>query len=780
MRTPLLTLALTCASLLAPLSLNTHAQSAPAATAAAAGNARVIVKVRADSLLGRMQALSVTNAMTGTAAGTTAQLSERAHALGQRMGLALRAGASVADRTQVMFASGMTSEQLAQRLAAESDIEYAVPDQRRHLLVAPNDSFYATRAVSGGAGGPAAGQWYLRAPAGEVRSSLDVETAWNLTTGSPNIVVAVLDTGIRFDHPDLKTVAAGGNLLAGYDMVLDTVYAGDGNGRDADPSDEGDWVSQAEKTANPTDFGECDVSNSSWHGTQTAGLIGALTNNGVGMASVGRTVRVLPVRVLGKCGGFDSDIVAGMRWAAGLSVPGVPANPNPAKVINMSLGGGGACSTLYQDAVTAINAAGTVIVASAGNSSGHAVSTPANCSGVIAVAGLRHLGTKVGFSDLGSQISISAPGGNCVNLNGACLYPILTTTNTGTTTPVTGAAGATYSDSFDISVGTSFSAPLVAGTAGLMLSVNPSLTPAQVRDMMRASARAFPTTGAEAATPQCVAPQPIGQAQIDQGECYCTTATCGAGMLDAGAAVTQASASITTVQARISTSPAAPQAAQAVTLSAAPSTVPAGRTFASYLWALTNGGGIVTAFTSATNGATATLTPTAAGSFTVSLTVTDSTGAQSTTTSTVTVAPAGGPLQAGIGITPAAPEAGQTVTFSAATTTVPTGNIISSYQWTLVSGGGIVSNFVGSVTDSTAVVNTSGAGSFVVSLSVVDNTGARSTAATTVTVVAAGTGSPPESGGGGGALGLGWLLLLVAAVLALLAMRSPAGQRRHT
>ncbi len=158
------------------------------------------------------------------------------------------------------------------------------------------------------------------------------------------------------------------------------------------------------------------VEDSSWHGTQTAGLIGALTNNGVGMASVGRTVRILPVRVLGKCGGFDADIIAGMRWAAGLSVPGVPANPNPARVINMSLGGAGVCTQAYVDAVNEINAAGVTIIASAGNSTGHAVSSPANCPGVIAVAGLRHVGTKVGFSDLGPQISISAPGGNCVNL----------------------------------------------------------------------------------------------------------------------------------------------------------------------------------------------------------------------------------------------------------------------------------------------------------------------------------------------------------------------------
>jgi serine protease len=397
---------------------------------------------------------------------------------------------------------------------------------------------------------------------------------------------------------------------------------------------------------------------------------------------------------------------------------------------------------------------------------------------VIAVAGLRHVGTKVGFSDLGSQISISAPGGNCVNTVGACLYPIITTTNTGTTGPVAGTAGATYSDAFNISVGTSFSAPLVSGTAALMLSANPALTPAQVRALMQATARAFPTTGGAANTPQCVAPQPVGQTQVDQAECYCTTATCGAGMLDAGAAVTQAAASVTNVQARISASPAEPKPAQTITLSASPSTVPVGRTIASYLWALTNGGGIVGGFAGATNGATASVTPSAAGTFTVSLTVTDNTGAQSTTTSTITVAV---PLQAGISVTPATPQPGQAVSLSAGATIVPTGRSIASYLWVLTDGGGIVNNFIGAINGPTALVNASAAGSFSVSVTVTDNTGAQSTATTTVAVAAAGGGasppaaSAPESGGGGGAIGGGWLLLLAAAIGAL---HSVAGRRR--
>jgi hypothetical protein len=269
-----------------------------------------------------------------------------------------------------------------------------------------------------------------------------------------------------------------------------------------------------------------------------------LTNNGIGMASVARNVRVLPVRVLGKCGGFDSDIIAGMRWAAGLGVPGVPVNTTPARVLNLSLSGDGACNNAYADALAQIGAAGAVVVAAAGNSTGHAAGTPANCAGVIAVTGLRHIGTKVGFSDLGPAIGISAPGGNCVNVGASdpCLYPILTTSNRGVTTPVPDASGGSiYTDSFNASLGTSFSAPLVSGTVALMLAVQPTLTPAKVRGLLQATARPFPTTGSfnDDGSPvaQCIAPQPIGTPQVDQAECFCTTATCGAGMLDAGAAV---------------------------------------------------------------------------------------------------------------------------------------------------------------------------------------------------------------------------------------------------
>ena len=492
--------------------------------------ARVIVKFKAGA-----EATDVT-----ANAPAAEQLSARVEGVVRRLGVPLRTGVGMADRTQLLMASGLSSRQLAARLAQDSAVEYAVPDELRHRSVAPNDPRYAAGLA---APGPASGQWYLRAPAGAVRSSIDIEGAWSAVASSTStIVVAVLDTGIRFDHPDLKRVADGGNLLDGYDFVSNSFIENDATpGRDSDASDPGDWVSAADVAgvANTIGCTTSDIEDSSWHGTQTTGLIGALTNNARGMAGLtgpGRTLRVLPVRVLGKCGGFDSDIIPAMRWAAGLDVPGVAANPTPARVINLSFGGAGACSAAYLDAVREINRAGVVVVASAGNTTGHAVNTPANCAGVIGVAGLRHTGSKVGFSDLGPEIALSAPGGNCVTLVGDCVYPLLTTTNTGTTTPVP--LSEAYTDATQVTIGTSFSSPLVAGTAALMLAAQPELAPDDVRNLLRRSSRPFPTSGDSVSVPICEAPRTDSAGEpIDQLECYCTTSTCGAGMLDARAAV---------------------------------------------------------------------------------------------------------------------------------------------------------------------------------------------------------------------------------------------------
>jgi len=527
-------LAVLSAALFAAVPLQIQAQTGGASLLS--GTARVIVKLRVDSPL----------LPKGMVSGA-AQKPRHAKALGQRLAIAMNDGAAVSERTQVVFANGITSTELAQRLAREIDVEYAVPDERRRPLMAPNDPLYAA-GVPGN--GPAVGQWYLRAPSGAVASSIDIESAWNVTLGNPTVVVADIDTGVRFDHPDLLAVAAGGKLLPGYNMISNVFVANDGDGRDADASDPGDWITAAEANNRFGPFYKCTpfdpgtgkyaAEDSSWHGTQVSGILAALTNNGIGMAGVAPNVLVLPVRALGKCGGFDSDIIAGMRWAAGLPVPGVPANPTPARVINMSLGGAGSCPAAYTDAIGEITTAGAVIVVSAGNDAGHVLSSPANCSGVIAVAGLRHAGTKVGFSNLGLDVAISAPGGNCINITtgSPCLYPILTTSDTGTTIPV----GPTYTDSFKVSVGTSFAAPLVSGTAALILSAQPALTPQQVRLVMQATARPFPTTGGDngdgTPVPVCNVPQYDAMgAPVDQLQCYCTAYTCGAGMLDAGAAL---------------------------------------------------------------------------------------------------------------------------------------------------------------------------------------------------------------------------------------------------
>ena len=575
-------------------------------------HARVIVKYKADGALMRESSLS--------ARDPDRVVVQHAARLSQRLGLVLRDGFMIAPRTQVLHARDMSSAALVARLQADPDVEYAEVDERVHFTAVPSDPRYADNQAANVT--PTVGQWYLRPPTATFVSAIDAQTGWDTTKGSPAVVVAVLDTGVRPDHPDLA-----GKLLPGYDFVSadpdgSFASANDGNGRDADASDPGDWVTSAESTQANGPLQNCDIGDSSWHGTQTSALIGAATDNAVGMASVGWNVRILPVRVLGKCGGFQSDVVAGMYWAAGINIPSAfgtgPANPFPAKVLNMSLGSATtSCAQSYQDAMTAVTNAGANVVVSAGNDAGLAVGQPANCTGAIGVGGLRHSGTKVGFSDIGPQIAISAPAGNCVNplASDPCLYPILTATNTGTTTPATN----TYSDSFNISVGTSFSAPMVSGTAALMLSVNPTLTPAQVRSTLQSSARAFPTSGGTVGTTMCVAPN--GSQQL---ECYCTTSTCGAGMLDVRAAVLAVPAPATT-QAVAFATPAAPAPGASVTLDGSTSVPGTGKTITGYAWTMVDAGGIATLVQPAT-AASAVVTTTGGGTFSVRLDVTDSGG----------------------------------------------------------------------------------------------------------------------------------------------------------
>ncbi len=502
-------------------------------------------------------------------------------------------------------AEGGAADSVLARLQSNSDVEYAVPDRRRYRHALPNDPLYP-------------GQWYLQTAQ---PAAIAASNAWDLTTGSTGTVIAIVDTGVRFDHPDLQQATQGGRLLPGYDFVSadpktsasqpDTFLgANDGDGWDADPTDPGDWVNSTDKQNNV--FTDCPVENSSWHGTRVAGIIGARTNNGVGVAGITWSSWLLPVRVLGKCGGYDSDIIAGMRWAAGIAVSGAPLNPYPANIINLSLGGSGTCSALYQSVISEITARGVVVVVSAGNENGHVVDEPANCPGAIGVSGLRHVGTKVGYSNIGPQISISAPAGNCVNDTGDCLFSIDTTYDVGTTVP----AGSSYTDRTHTNLGTSFSAPMVAGVLGLMHAVNATLTPAQFLARIKQSATPFPVSPVPT-IPKCQVPTATS---ADQLECNCTTDTCGAGMVNAAAAV---AAALRPAAGIVASSPVA--AGQNVTLTGSAS-ASCNRSISTYAWTVVSSG--PAPVISGMDQATATVQAPASGSFTLRLTVTDDQGAQ--------------------------------------------------------------------------------------------------------------------------------------------------------
>jgi serine protease len=545
----------------------------------------------------------------------TAAMHAEISALSGRVALPLRAvdrlGEGLAVVKLAMPATVSNVDAALSSLRADPQVAFAEPDRRRYAHAVPNDPLYA-------------GQWYLKAAQA---SALRAESAWDSSTGSAGVIVAVLDTGIRYEHPDLERAASGGRLLPGYDFVsADSdgkfTSANDGDGRDADASDPGDWVTTTE-AALPIFDDNCEAQDeSSWHGTRVAGLIGARANNSVGIAGLTWRPWILPVRVLGKCGGYDSDILAGMRWAGGLGVTGVPANPNPARILNLSLGSEDRCPASYQAVIDELVRSGVVIVASAGNESGP-VAAPASCQGVVSVVALRHAGTKVGFSSLGANATIGAPGGNCVNTgaNEPCLYSIDTTTNLGATAP--GAHG--YTDQFNFNVGTSFSAPLVAGVAALMVSVNATLPSAEITERLRAGARAYP---AVSGIPVCRNPSSINDRQT--AECACTSTACGAGVVDAIGALEQARRPLAVIVA-----PASVAAGQNAQLQANASTASCGRSLQAYAWAVlaTGAGGALIA---GANTASATVLPPTSGTLQLQLTVTDNQGARDTALVNVT------------------------------------------------------------------------------------------------------------------------------------------------
>ena len=333
---------------------------------------------------------------------------------------------------------------LVAQLSARDDVLYAVPNYLLAATATPNDPLYAQ-------------QWHYRA--------INLPAAWDQTTGSADVTVAIVDSGVVTTHPDLES-----KLLPGYDFVSDT-DSGDGDGRDGDPTD-------------PRGVS---------HGTHVAGTVGAATNNGVGVAGVSWGARILPVRVLGTDKNGDAtgnlaDAIDGILWSVGERVPGVPSNPNPADVLNLSLGGPFACSSArpLQDAFDQANAAGAVVVVAAGNDNSDASDyTPSSCGNVIAVGATTIENKRARYSNYGPRVAIMAPGGDTsTDLNNDGEPDGVLSTVRPDTTP----SGITPESGYAYFNGTSMASPHVAGVAALLKGVRPSLSTADVRDILTATA----------------------------------------------------------------------------------------------------------------------------------------------------------------------------------------------------------------------------------------------------------------------------------------------------
>lgn len=427
-----------------------------------------------------------------------AELSVRAN-IGLRVHRAMSGGAHVLRLDKPVPLSAARA--IATRMMRGGDIELVEPDRIARPFAEPLDPIYVSN------------QWNLKAPAGLNVGGANLPNAWDFTLGSSAAVVAVLDTGI-LPHVDINW----STVLTGYDFIgnfsnFNAPRSTDGNGRDANAEDSGDFVTSQDFCFDP-DVPE--NNRSSWHGTHVSGIIGASWNNGTGIAGIAPQSRILPVRVLGTCGGLFSDIIDGMRWAAGLPVGGLN-NSTPAKILNLSLGAkSGACGQSLQAAVTDVINVGASIVAATGNDNVIGVPQPANCDGVIAVTAHALDGDTTNYANIGVETTISAPGGGCGEAKsnlGQCTEAtapaIASTIDSAATTPSSGAAS-----SYGLYAGTSMAAPHVAGVAALMLAQDATLVPAQIKSYLQAAARDFPNGSA------CVTRAAY------QGKC-------GAGLLDA-------------------------------------------------------------------------------------------------------------------------------------------------------------------------------------------------------------------------------------------------------
>lgn len=333
--------------------------------------------------------------------------------------------------------AGAEAAIVMEELARSASVAAIEPDRLLTHTFTPNDDRYPD-------------QWaYFRS-----RFGTNATGAWHYSTGS-GIKVAVIDTGIT-PHGDLDA-----NVVGGYDFITSATTARDGDGRDPNPNDEGDWYEVGDCAADPNGS-----ENSSWHGSHVAGIVAAVTNNSFkGTAGMAYGAKVVPLRVLGRCGGSLSDVVDAIIWASGGSVTDIPANTNAAQVINLSLGGQGSCSANMQSAINTAVGNGTVVVVAAGNSAANVANfTPARCNNVVAVAATTTTGALAAYSNYGDKIDVAAPGG------------ILSTVNTGTTVQV--------AEGYKTLNGTSMAAPQVAGLAAMILAED-SFTPQQVENLMK-------------------------------------------------------------------------------------------------------------------------------------------------------------------------------------------------------------------------------------------------------------------------------------------------------
>jgi serine protease len=772
------TLTLLAAAMLAALSMvlpDSNAQSAAPAAPMTAKQAQlkglaVTAKSRPEPTVGRMIVK-----LRGDSLGATAQ-SNRATRM---KALESTAGAEMAHERDLAGGAALLSlkapmtlseaKAVAARLVRDPAVEYAEPDIMMKRAATPNEPRFIEW------------QWNLFAPTatytgtatGGSKSSTAVgganlELAWDLNTGSSSVVAAVIDTGI-VNHTDLNGAAnadvyvPAGRFLAGYDFISSNVgapelpanfVANDGNGRDPDASDPGDWITAQQRT----DYaGACDDPNapagdihSSWHGSHMAGVLAATANNSTspttgGIAGVAWNVRVLPVRALGRCGGSLSDIAEAIRWAAGQSVLGVPANPTPAQVISLSLGGGDTCSSEMQNAVNAAIVNGSVIVAAIGNGGEIGAISPANCNGVIGVTAHTINGENADYANIGTSTAISAPGGGTPTLLGAGGptddaswqgYYIWSTLLFGDTSPTSTGQGGKIGPAYGGFTGTSAATPHVAGVAALIKSIDSAATTSFISAWLSMASS--------------VRPHPAG------GFCNTYVQECGRGLIDAQKASQAASVGAPAVSISASTRVVAPGGV--INFNGTASAY-GSKSLMTPVWSTTSG------TLSSTTGSTVALTtpaspPVGAALYaTVMLSATDSANVASYDAILVRVnrVPTLNP------VTNQSATVGQTLSFTVTATDADNDPV--TFDATSASTAPVSAlDPTGQFTwDTTGVA----AGSYQLVHFATDGFAQSATQTVTITITAAAGGVPPPTGGGGnGALPLPQLLLLAALLLA--------------